>query len=144
MTGASDTPAPMGEDDLVARLVVLGTTADSTRPASYWKEIARDAEDIARTAVRRIATLEASLREAEATIGALRELTDEFSRVNELRWGDDDKEPPSWEEVRVNVPGFEDKDLEYWRSYMEGMIIEAAKDVVHASRTRAILREAQQ
>jgi len=62
----------------------------------------------------------------------LNRLIKEYDFINEMRWGDDDKEPPAWEEVRdKHLSNWNDKDMsfEFWSAYMQSMIIHAARDV---------------
>jgi len=59
-------------------------------------------------------------------------LIKQYDFINEARWGDDDKEPPTWEEVRdQHLSTWNDKDMsfEFWSSYMTSGIIAAARDV---------------
>lgn len=78
MTGASDTPAPMGEDDLVARLHDSSTACvEGSAVLAKRKSVLSGnfmiIGGLFTKAADRITKLEARLREAEATIGALRE-----------------------------------------------------------------------
>jgi hypothetical protein len=67
-------------------------------------------------------------------VNTLKEWIEHYDFINEARWGDDDKESPTWEEVRNehlsdwNGPG--DMSWEYWDAYVTGMIIEYARDEV--------------
>ena len=62
----------------------------------------------------------------------LNRLIEQYDMINEARWGEDDKEPPTWEEVRdKHLSDWSDKNMtfEYWSAYMTGSIVEAAREV---------------
>lgn len=66
-------------------------------------------------------------------MNTLKEWIEHYDFINEARWGDDDKEPPTWEEVRdEHLSDWRQKDMtwEFWDAYVSGMIIEYARDEV--------------
>lgn len=58
---------------------------------------------------------------------------DHYDKINIARWGDDDKLPPTWEEVRAeHLSDWNNPDMswEWWDAYVTAMIIEYARDRV--------------
>lgn len=65
-------------------------------------------------------------------MGELAELIRQYDFINEERWGIDDEAPPTWEEVRdKHLSHWRRKDMtfEFWSTYMQSSIIEAARAV---------------
>lgn len=67
-------------------------------------------------------------------MNTLKELIEHFDFINEARWGDDDKAPPTWEQVRdehlTDWDSYETMSFEFWSNYMTSMIIAYARDEV--------------
>lgn len=109
MTGASDTPAPMGEDDLVARLrdssaaCVEGSAALAKRKPVLSGDFMLIG-GLFTKAADRITTLEARLREAEATIGELREGLRPFAEVGEALTAQGPTDRSPWATAHDNTP----------------------------------------
>ena len=59
-------------------------------------------------------------------------LIKQYDFINEMRWGDDNLDPPTWEEVRdkhLSDWAHENMSFEYWSAYMQSSIIAAARDL---------------
>ena len=71
----------------------------------------------------------------------LKRLIDHFDFINEMRWGIDDEDPPTWEEVREKHLGdWEDKDMsfEFWHTYMTSSIVSYTRDIVRDCHQRKV------
>lgn len=71
--------------------------------------------------------------EIEKAYANLKRLSDLYENVCDVAWGDDNKEPPSWDEVWKECLSDwgEIMDVEFWTQYMLGSMRYGIMDLVY-------------